>query len=299
MTRGPHDRSYEQWESLDALLSKFHLALESSDANAVLCICLEALTQSDELAGSGPELLETLFEYVGPGRGIPVDSEKLAAILTRKIGNGIPAEDEKCQEFRVGNIWYRLRPEYGVLLESVQEPDGNWTFGSMDEPLRVLACGPSREAAVENWRNQVHVRFQQLVRNRPFRMSEDEKADWAVLSELIDVEHYWKTTPFRHLETGWVSAIREGVWEITWLGTDHVEAIGADAVPDEFAGYQKDQWFEALVERDRDTFSLQKIIHCRAIDPIDDMTEEEMEAWFSSLPTTDTLPKSDTDWNTL
>jgi hypothetical protein len=130
-------------------------------------------------------------------------------------------------------------------------------------------------------------------------MSENEKADWAVLSELIDVEHYWKTTPFRHHETGWVSAASSGVWEITWLGVDGTESIRADRVPDEFAGYQQDQWFEALVERDRDSFTLQRIIDSRAIDPIEDMTDEEVETWFSSLPTTETLPKSDTDWNTL
>ena len=299
MTRGPHDASHEQWELLDGVLSKLHRAFESSDAKTVLRICLEVFAESDKLNASGQELLDILLEYVGPGRKISVDSEGLATVLAHGIGNGIPTEDGKCQEFRVGNTWYRFRAEFGMLLEGRPESDGTWNFGVADETFRFLGRGQSREAAAENWRHLVHTRFQQLVRSRPFRMSEEEKADWAILSKLIDVEQYWKTTPFRHNETGWVSAVSSGVWEITWLGVDETESIGADRVPDEFAGYQKDQWFEALVERDRDSFALQKIINSRAIDPIEEMSDQQVEDWFSSLPTTETLPKSDTDWNSL
>lgn len=228
-----------------------------------------------------------------------MSSEELATVLNRRIGDGIPKEDGKCQEFRVGDIWYRFRPEYGVPLESDQDSDGKWTFGSVDEPLRFLGHGQSREAAAENWRNQIHSRFQQLVRKRPFRMAEDEKADWAILSRLIDVEHYWKTTPIMQQETGWVSRIQSGICEFTWLGSETTETVSLEHVPPEFAGFGEGQWFEALVERKRDDYSLNKVIHARPIDPIKEMTDEEMKEWFSSLPTTETLPKSDTDWSTF
>ncbi len=206
-------------------------------------------------------------------------------------------EPEPIDTIRVGAATYVLR---GALLAHVaRDNEHSWNYRVDRFPPDFVGDGLTIADARRDWRTQVHTRFQQLVRSRPFRMSEEEKADWAILSELIDVEHYWKTTPFRHHETGCVSVVSSGVWEITWLGVDGTESIGAERVPDEFAGYQKDQWFEALVERDRDSFALQKIIDSRAIDPIEDMTDEEVEAWYSSLPTTETLPKSDTDWNTL
>ncbi len=312
MTLEPHDSSRSKnpilrtggpWTLLDILQEAQERAVESPEdlANAknLLGHCLVTFAESEKSRLSGEDILNVLFECVGPGRRISVCGEGLAEAVSQKIGHGIPTDDGKCQEFRVGNTWYRFRAEFGMLLEGRPESDGTWTFGAADETFRFLGRGQSREAATDNWRHLVHTRFQQLVRSRPFRMSEDEKADWAILSELIDVEHYWKTTPFRHHETGWISAVSSGVWEITWLGVDGTESIGVEKVPDEFAGYQKDQWFEALVERDRDSFALQRIIDSREIDPIEDMTDEEVEAWFSSLPTTETLPKSDTDWNTL
>ncbi len=299
MTRGPHDASREQWELLDGVLSKLHRAFESSDAKTVLRICLEVFAESDKLNASGQELLDILLEYVGPGRKISVDSEGLATVLAHGIGNGIPTEDGKCQEFRVGDTWYRFKAEYGVPLEGRQESDGTWGFGVADETSSFLGHGQSREAAANDWRYRVHTRFQQLVRSRPFRMSEEEKADWAILSELIDVERYWRNTPIKQQETGWISSILSGICEITWLGSETTETVSLEHVPPEFASFGEGQWFEALVERKRDNYTLNKVIHARPIDPIKEMTDEEMKEWFSSLPTTETLPKSDTDWNTF
>lgn len=130
-------------------------------------------------------------------------------------------------------------------------------------------------------------------------MSEDEKADWAVLSELIDVEHYRKTTPIRQQETGCISSVQSGVCEITWLGSDTVETVSLENASPEFAGFDRGQWFEALVERNREDYSLSKVIHVQPIEPIKEMSDDEWKDWLSSLPTTESLPKSDTDWSTF
>jgi hypothetical protein len=298
MTRGPHNPSHEQWEFLDSVLSELHRAFDRSNAEAVLRTCLEAITRSGDSQCSGAALLEALFEYVGPGRRVPLAGEELAAFFRRRIGNGIPSEDGKCQEFCVGDVWYRFAALGGVTLKGKQMADETWAFGT-DEDIRFCGCGPSRGAAAANWCNQLHTRFQQLVRKRPFCMSDDEKADWAFLSELIDVDHYRRTTPIKQQETGWISNLESAVYEITWLGSEEVEMLSLENASPEFAGFSKGQWFEALVERNREDYSLSKVIHARPIEPIKEMTDEEWKDWLSSLPTTESLPRSDTDWSTF
>ena len=300
------------WDRFEDFLTEMRSALESwenlRDAEAILRTCLLTLseTQNQAFELSASRILRTVLQCVGPGRRIQMDSEEFAETLAQGIGTGISAEDGPCQEFRVGGTWYRFVPcEYvngkGRGLEgSVDRESAAWSFAAENADLpRFRGSGESRETASANWRHLMHRRFQQLVRKRPFRMTEEEKADWEILSQLIDVEHYRKTTPIKRQETGFISALRSGVCEITWLGSEAVEELSLENAAPEFAGFGEGQWFEALVERNRGDYSLSKVIHAQPIDPIEGMTDEEWREWLSSLPTTETLPKSDTDWSTF
>ena len=210
----------------------------------------------------------------------------------------MPAEEiEQIDQVVFGANAYPMRAT--VSARANAHSSHAWTYSVDDFSPRFVGKGETFALARRDWQEQVHRRFQQLVRKRPFRMSEDEKADWAVLSELIDVEHYRKTTPIKQQETGRISTLQSGVCEITWLGSDAVETVNLENASPEFAAFAVGQWFEALVERNREDYSLSKVIHAQAIEPIKEMTDNEWKDWLSSLPTTESLPKSDTDWSTF
>ncbi len=206
-------------------------------------------------------------------------------------------EPEPVDKIHVGTITYVLR---SALLGHVAcDDEHHWNYRVDRFPPHFIGNGPTIADARRDWRTQVHTRFQQLVRSRPFRMSEEEKADWAILSKLIDLELYRKKIPIKQQETGWISKQESGVYEITWLGSEAVEMLNLENASPEFAGFAIGQWFEALVERNREDYSLSKVIHAQPIEPIKEMTDEEWKDWLSSLPTTESLPASDTDWSTF
>lgn len=201
------------------------------------------------------------------------------------------------EDIRAGDAVYRLRRPLGVTA-TTSSPN-TWSFEVDEFSPRFVGEGASLAEARSDWERAVHSAFQSLVRLRPFRMSDEQRQDWDLLQRLIDVEHYWKTTPVKLRELGFVSAVRRGPCQVTWLDGMQVEDVTPDQMPREFAGFAGGQWFEAIVERDPGTHTLRRVCYVQPVEPLPEMSEEELKSWYHSLPKADTLPPSDSDWSTL
>ncbi len=164
---------------------------------------------------------------------------------------------------------------------------------------QFIGKGDSIAAARRDFLNQIHSAFQSLVRLRPFQMNETQRVDWQMLESLIDVDRYWDSVPVALLETGVVSSDTADGWEIVWLDGERRELIPSERTLPEFAAFKQGQWFEAIVERQPRTYTLQKLRYVRPIEPIREMSEEEFRQWVDSLPSGEDVPKSGTDWATL
>lgn len=163
-------------------------------------------------------------------------------------------------------------------------------------------CGPlfvgkgeSEEAAYQDWADQIHCALQALFHKQEFELSEDEAAKWAVLSRLIDVDAYKSRVPIVVNETGWILEMRSGMRDVAWWPSEERETITLDRMPVEFAGYGPNQWFDAVVERDRLSWGMLKARHVQAIDPIPPMSDEDVDAFLAGTRTLADLPEAPDD----
>jgi len=246
----------------------------------------------------GGAALAAVLKIIGASGQSPVSHDTFRRILDHYQSDGIPTEDNGVvEEFRSADTWYRLRTP--LDSESEQRAHDAWEFRVQEFSPRFIGRGATCEEAIANWRSAVHTSFQSLVRLRPFRMTDEQKDEWSLLQRLIDVEHYWRTAPLTLREIGFVSLASGADRRITWLDGQRVEEVGLDRMPAEFAAFRQGDWFEAVVQREPETYGLRCVLHVRKTDPLHRMTEEELKQWYDSLPTTDSLPESGSDWATL
>jgi serine/threonine protein kinase/DNA-directed RNA polymerase specialized sigma24 family protein len=209
-------------------------------------------------------------------------------------GPGAVSRDGRLEIDRVevGEVAYLFkRPVVGRFSRA---DDGLEIFKVDD--LDIVGCGPSTEAAHENWKGRLHVGFQELSRKRPFEMSTDESELWAKLARLIDLDAYADSRPYVFRETGRLSKVWPTSAEVTWWGSDQSESAAFSRMPAEFAAYKPGQWFEAIVERDRRSRKLLRVRYIEPIEPVRPLTEgEAADFWRSFTPTTE-LPKSSREW---
>jgi hypothetical protein len=221
----------------------------------------------------------------------------LAEVIWRSLTAAFRQQTVVLDVIRTGTAEYRLlRP-----LQANFQPcaDRAWEFHVDGFSPRFVGLGSSIAEARNNWKDTVHIAFQRLVHRRPFRMTAEEKQEWALLEQLIDVEHYRKSTPLKIRSLGWVSGTGTGPRVITWIGGDRVEQVTLDQMPPEFAAFDNDQWFEAIVEREPRTFKLIRASFVQRRNPLGRMTKQELDQWWDSLPRTGNLPPSDSDWSNL
>jgi hypothetical protein len=83
---------------------------------------------------------------------------------------------------------------------------------------------------------------------------------------------------------------------ITWV-SGHEEFVELDKTPPEFAEFDLDQCFEAIVERDSDTWNLRRVRQVHRTPDLKRLSEQVLTELWNSLPTTSTLPKSTRDWS--
>jgi len=152
-------------------------------------------------------------------------------------------------EIKVGDTKYRLLSSIDtqVYFDPI---DKKWECRNYSGKLNYIGISDtSREEAIDNFKLQVHIRFQQLYSKRPFEMTEDEYNEWIKLANTIDLLHYKTTTPLEAREIGCVSyGMLSYPYRIKWL-TDENYIIDPSKVPGELMSYKTGQWIEAVVKR--------------------------------------------------
>lgn len=194
----------------------------------------------------------------------------------------------RIHELRVGAVLYPLRS----ALEMRFIPGrGELLVDGLSPPF--IGRGQSQEESLEDWKGQVHARFQELFRKRPFEMAAAETRDWKLLTDLIDVTVFRNTTPILVRQFGTVSKARPRPTEITWENGSK-ESISIEQVdsPD-FVIYMAGQALEAIVSRDPVSFALNRIVHVeRRNRPIRPAAQDEKEL-MRSLGSSRTLTRGD------
>ncbi len=198
-----------------------------------------------------------------------------------------PLEQEHTIE--IGGTIYPLREEISGVFETIGADLIQFKVEG-SEPFFVGRGGTNGEA-FRDWCDQVHSAFQALYRRRQFELSQEEEPRWTVLKGLIDVDAYWERTPVVLNETGWITGPSIGMREVTWWPSERRELVPLDKMPVEFAGFGSNQWFDAIVERDRRTWALRRSRHVQKTEPIAPMDEEEAAEQLAAATPISALPE--------
>ena len=128
-------------------------------------------------------------------------------------------------------------------------------------------------------------------------MNEEQRARWALLQQVIDIEKYEAHCPLVLHQIGWLKTTRPNPNEIEWLN-GKAEVVSLLDMPAEFARFKSGQWFEAVVECDRKTLSVRKVLDVRARQPLQPMSQQELAEFMGSLPKSEGTPEPVKDWTT-
>lgn len=153
-------------------------------------------------------------------------------------------------EIKVGDTKYNLlfSIDTQVHFDPIEKKWECWNHSGKFNYIGI--SDTSREDAIENFKLQIHIRFQQLYSKRPFEMTQEEYNEWIKLANTIDLLHYKTTTPLETREIGCVSYKNFPYpYRIKWL-TDDNYIIEPSEVPGELMSYRPGQWIEAVVKRD-------------------------------------------------
>jgi len=152
-------------------------------------------------------------------------------------------------EIKVGDTKYNLlfSIDTQVYFDPIEKKWECWNYSGKFNYIGI--SDTSREDAIDNFKLQIHIRFQQLYSKRPFEMTQEEYNEWIKLANTIDLLHYKTTTPLETREIGCVSYKNFPYpYRIKWL-TDENYIIDPSKVPGELMSYRPGQWIEAVVKR--------------------------------------------------
>jgi len=190
-------------------------------------------------------------------------------------------------------------PAHYDFLEAVQlvsswNGDG-WTCWAREIGLAYEGEGSTPREARQNWERLVHADFQRLYAMRPFEMEEPDRAKWASLLSVIDVNGFRERSPLSIRQIGRVR------WrhfpypvEIDWIDGG-AEKVPMDKAPPEFAGYKPGQWVEAVCRREPGTRQLIQIDYIQKIATVHRPSNRELQRRWTDLPRAD-LPETGWDW---
>ena len=172
-----------------------------------------------------------------------------------------------------------------------------WQQGEFSVPElfpEFIGIGWTYEDAFQDWRDQIHCRFQMLVAKRPFEMTESERATWLLLQDQIDVTAYRDATQLTIRQIGKVDQTRPDPIRIAWED-GRKERIRLDQMPGAFASYKAGQPFEAVVIRDPVDYRLLRVVHLQKRKATPVLGAGEIDSLLHSIPTAESLP--DADWD--
>ena len=234
----------------------------------------------------------------------PVDRPPILRVVARSITDEWDERSVREDRFdvtklqlpawvEVGETVYRLKAKAaGTFFPGAIGEDGEFIVPEFLPDF--VGRGRSITTALQDWRDQVHCRFQEIYAMRPFEMTERDWATWRLLESQIDVGTYRDSTPLTVRQLGRVIRARPRPEQIQWED-GHKEVVQLDQMPGEFATYKPGQPFAAIVLRDPVDFHLIKVSHVQRTGNLPEMSAKEFDALVRAIPTTATLP--DADWD--
>jgi hypothetical protein len=185
-----------------------------------------------------------------------------------------------------GNAVYEFR--HNVIGQWIPRlAQGGYEF--FLEPLPQLAGhGATMAEAQDELLAIFHERVQELLSKRPFEMTSQEKSDYAAIDSVVDLAFYQQQLPVRLRQRGKLVSKRPGNWTVIWEGLGQ-EKVDGKLFPVDFAAYREGQRFDAIVLRDRQSMNLIQVADVERT-TASQSTEEELQEFWKSLPTTADLP---------
>jgi hypothetical protein len=196
-------------------------------------------------------------------------------------------------EIRIGETCYRLRePLRGEFLTA---DDFSCEFWVDEFSPSFIGKGLRARDAYRDWQDKVHEVFQDLYGKRPFEMDTKDLENWQILENTIDIVGYRNEAPILIRQIGKVYSARPSPRRIMWIDGNS-EGVNLADWPSEFASYKPGQPFEADVEHDPLTWKMRKVRFVRRIGPVQSMSPGELQKFWQSLRSTNSLTVSTRNW---
>jgi len=197
-----------------------------------------------------------------------------------------------------GNVEYPLKSRstrsIGRIVPDLVQSQQSGMRYTVDDLPSIVGRGDSISAAVSNFQEEFHRRFQELFAMRPFEMQDAEIVDWNGLSQMVDVEKYRRSVPIRVRRFGLVNANASGRHHVKWEGATDAVSIDLKDFPAEFAGYKTGQPFEAIVLLDADGLQTIRVVDVVKKSALRRRTTENDQQFWEGLGSTADLPS--TSW---
>ena len=199
-------------------------------------------------------------------------------------------------EVRFGKTIYTFQQQDVEAYFAPNRSDESPYCYIVDDFLPLVGKGKTPHDARLDWELQFHEKFQELYTQCDFERAENDMKLWSVFEEIIDIPAYRAATPLSFQVTGKFvdnPAIPKYCREIEWIdGTKDI--VDLQDCPRESVIISSGQYFEATVLRDYHDNTIREVL---SINPVDyqDSTDEEIDEFLKSLPTSKNLPDS-TRW---
>ena len=157
-------------------------------------------------------------------------------------------------KFVVGNSVYPFQHKFAFAI-------GNGCEVLLLYPLNqtsISGRGETVNRALNNFKSSFHVRFQQLLKLSTLSMSADELKEWEILSSLVDVEEHKRLTPIELRKIGTVVSLSPFL--LQWLEADEPVPFDLAKAPAKLASFSIGDEFEAVVEFNRGTREITRIL---------------------------------------
>ncbi len=111
--------------------------------------------------------------------------------------------------------------------------------------LQIQGKGKSLDKGIRNLEEHFHKRFQRLVAKSIFEMSNEERTEWDLFSQWVDVSKHKLLTPIEMRRIGTVHSLEP--FQVQWLGEEEPSPVDLRKAPGLLASYPIGTDFEAMV----------------------------------------------------
>jgi hypothetical protein len=198
-------------------------------------------------------------------------------------------EYQKINEIQYGIHIYPLRKTILGLLSKTGDEKNPFLFSASDLP-NVRGKGETVEDAIEDWKKDFHLKFQDIYYKQHWERTDEEQNLYNAFEKFVDIQEYLHRTPASLKQTGKIINISGSKREIEWLDESR-DIVDLAECPEELSHYKVGGYFRADILR---KFETRELIKIRSITTTcyRDYTDEEINAFLDSLPTTKELPPS-------